>query len=546
MLMFGGVDESGNYLNDTWSLANATGSFSATWSRLDPSGEPPVARGGQAAGFDSTQGRMTIFGGGDASGVLNRGGEASGVLNNSWVLHAPGISGLACSAIEGQGDITVRHEGITERLDDVVLTCTGGTPTPQGKPIPEYTLIYTLNTDITSRRLSETADLSEALLIIDDAFPANPVPSSAVPAPNAPPQILCTPLGSPCSEIGTGGTPSPYQTQPNIFVGSQTGPDSLEWKIPIDPPGVNLTRTMRLTNVRANASKLAIGTEYYPSFELAKVGVQGSPPVLLANAQSVHVGLSAGATMATAISAGSISQCEPHNAALLGGSGAAAFDFSIQVQQLQQQGDSYAFEYRNYGTALFGSEFPPALSEQNVPGSFYGTETGFYSPSLFTTAPALGLGDFGTRIRVSLGPVSAGAHLFVPTTIPLTGSAIGFPPTGQLQLVQADSSGKSAPGYEPVASTATIGTTPVAQASRSGSTAFAIYEVINVQPGIQQAVIPVAVAFTNKPATGIVLATTSLAPLGIVETADETSPIPRFTNLATAQEGYNITTCPAQ
>ncbi len=59
------------------------------------------------------------------------------------------------------------------------------------------------------------------------------------------------------------------------------------------------------------------------------------------------------------------------------------------------------------------------------------------------------------------------------------------------------------------------------------------------------ATIPVAVAFTNKPAIGEVMATTTLAPLDAVVTANETSHIPRFTNISTAQPAYSITSCPA-
>jgi hypothetical protein len=190
--------------------------------------------------------------------------------------------------------------------------------------------------------------------------------------------------------------------------------------------------------------------------------------------------------------------------------------------------------------------FPAPLVEQNVPGFFYATETGFYSPSLFTPAPTLGLADFGTRIHVSFGPISAGTHLFVPTTITLEGEYGEGTLQGQLQLVQANDNGKSAPGYEPVASTAMIGSTPVAKASLSGSTAYATYEVIYADPSVQEtAIIPVAVAFTTKPALGPVTVSTTLAPLDTIGTADETSPIPRFANFATRETAYSIESCPA-
>ena len=222
MLVFGGQDSAGTYLNDTWSLLSVL-----IWQQLTPSGGPPAARSGNAAVFDSTNQRMTIFGG--TSG--------SGVLSDAWVLAAPASPEFSCSAISGVPNL-VRAEGIAEQVGDVVLNCTGGVPTPSGQPIPQYTLTTTLNTNITSRPVS--GNLSEALAIIDDAFPATPSPPppyTGPAAPGQPSEILCTPLGSTCSETGTGGAPNPYLTQPNVFVGQQTGAATLQWQIPIDPPG---------------------------------------------------------------------------------------------------------------------------------------------------------------------------------------------------------------------------------------------------------------------------------------------------------------------
>jgi hypothetical protein len=523
VLMFGGVDANGNYLNDVWSLV-----ASEFWSPVNSAGGPPPARSGHVAVFDSTNQRMTIFGGADASGVLN----------DVWVLHAPAVSEFLCFATAGLPPF-VRAEGITEQMGDLVLNCTGGTPTPAGKPIPEYTITLTLNTDITSRRLPEAPELSEAVLTIDEPFPAVPSPPLP-PEPFQPPEILCTPPGSTCEEKGTGGTPSPYQTQPNVFVGKQAGVNSIQWKVPIDPTVG--TQVIRMKNVRANVSQLGIASGLIPIQIQATVGIQGAKTVPVGGspltlADSVQGDLASIATSAP------IPQCEPHNAILLGGKGNAAFDFSVQVTEIF----AAAFKFRNYGALLTAPDFSPALVEQNIPGYSYWTETGFYSPSLFTTAPTIGLADFGTRTNVSFGTIQAGTHLFVPTTITLTGEYAEGAPSGQLQLVQADSNGKSAPGYEPVAATATIGGTPVASASLSGSTAYATYEVIYADPSVlETATIPVAVAFTNKPATGEVQATTSLAPLGTITTASETAPIPRFANFATPQLAYSITSCSAQ
>ena len=234
----------------------------------------------------------------------------------------------------------------------------------------------------------------------------------------------------------------------------------------------------------------------------------------------------------------SIAQCAPHNAALLGGGGTSAFDFNIQITE----GNSSAFQERNFGTNL-SSTYPAALAGQNVLGYPYRTETMFYSPSIFTSAPALGLADFGTRILVTFGAPASGTHLFVPTTVDTNAYGENELPA-QLQLVQANQYGNSAPGYIAVPSTATIGTTPVAEATRSGNLAYAVYEVINSNPDVvESATIPVAVAFTNTPPVETVQALTTLAPLGSVTTASQSAAIPRFANLSSPETAYSITAC---
>jgi hypothetical protein len=442
---------------------------------------------------------------------------------------------MTCTATAGIPNLT-RAQGIAEQVGDALVECTGGVPTPQGKPIPEYFVTVTLNTNIANRLMPEAAGLTDALLLIDEPFPAAPVPSYLQPVPSQPPQNLCAPLGSYCAATGTGGTPDPYQTQPNVFLGKLSGTTELYWKIPIDPPGPSFTRVIRLTNVRANVSQLGFPPVLHSTLVQANVALQGYYPL------SLVVAVSPSDPLANVISSASISQCEPHNAVLLGGLGTAAFDFTIQaIEAIAEE-----FKYRNYGTYLSGPVFPPPLVEQNVPYFPFQTETGFYSPSLFTPAATIGLADFGTRILISLGSVSAGTKLFVPTTITLTGEYGEGTPVGQLQLVQANQNGNSEPGYEPVAPTAMVGTTPVAEAYSSGTTVYAVYEVIYADPSVQEtATIPVAVAFTKAPAVGVVNATTTLAPLSSVGTASQSAPIPRFTNLSTPETAYSITSCSA-
>src|SRR5262245_17643988 len=65
--------------------------------------------------------------------------------------------------------LTVRAEGLTEQVGDVVMSCTGGTPTPAGQSVPQVNISVTLSTNITSRLLADP--ITEALLFIDDPQP---------------------------------------------------------------------------------------------------------------------------------------------------------------------------------------------------------------------------------------------------------------------------------------------------------------------------------------------------------------------------------------
>src|SRR3979409_1636983 len=62
----------------------------------------------------------------------------------------------------------VRAEGLTELVGNIVLRCTGGSPTRSGQAIPTATLTIFLNTAVTSRLMGTSAVNSEALLLIDE------------------------------------------------------------------------------------------------------------------------------------------------------------------------------------------------------------------------------------------------------------------------------------------------------------------------------------------------------------------------------------------
>src|SRR5262245_13226162 len=60
---------------------------------------------------------------------------------------------------------TLRAEGLTEFVGDLVLTCTGGTPIAAGVALPKLNIAVFFSTGVTSRVL--VSPWSEALMLID-------------------------------------------------------------------------------------------------------------------------------------------------------------------------------------------------------------------------------------------------------------------------------------------------------------------------------------------------------------------------------------------
>jgi List-Bact-rpt repeat protein len=489
--------------------------------------------------------------GGGFSAVSGAVNFSMGVIGTVATMPIPPV---LCQANAGNPTI-VRAEGITELVGDILLNCSGGTPTPAGQPIPPASLELTFNTTVTSRLLDQSTGLSEAMLMIDEPNPgsAAAVPNNTVVLPPAgsPPQMLCATVAG-CAETGTGGSPSPYQTQPNVFLGQVSG-STITWSnVPIDPPGPGVTHTIRLTNLRANASQLPLSTTLIPTTITATVSDLSlnivSPTQTAAFIQPGMIAIAEPASLA---------QCSSHNATLLGGTGIFGFDVSVLVEE----GFASAFRRRDVGLTADGATAPP-LFAQNVPGFPYNTESDFFVPALFSGSPPAGLADFGTRILLTFNNVGAGVHLFVPVSYPLTSNAgasmpLNPPPpvpagiaTAQIQLVQADQYGNSTlAGYTSVPATATFGGLGVAEVNYVGDTAYAVYEIVNSDPNASEvATIPVAVAFNvsgSLPAAAQVTVNVSEAPAGGplagILVADATASIPRFVNRSTAMMAFSIT-----
>jgi hypothetical protein len=132
MIVFGGIDEGDNPLNDVWALSLAG---TASWTQLSPSGTPPVARADHSAIYDPVADRMIVFGGKALSGPLNDVWAMSLGASPAWTQYAPTGTPPAARYVHRSIYDPVRRRmivfggsGASSDLNDVWSLSLAGTP----------------------------------------------------------------------------------------------------------------------------------------------------------------------------------------------------------------------------------------------------------------------------------------------------------------------------------------------------------------------------------------------------------------------------------
>ncbi len=530
---------------------------------------PPVAANGGTAWF-------TLEGTPDASN-LNV-GPLSGAIT------AP--AALQCTFNAAVTPI-VRAEGLAEQVGDIVLNCTGGTPTAPGQIVPQANLTVFLSTNVTSRITSNP--FTEVLLLIDEPHSAaNPgvplAPCDAAGMNLGICSIFGAPLQSGVGGIGTynpnaggtqpGGAGPPTLARVNVFQGRLTGINQVTFfGVPIDPPGPSNTRIIRITNLRANANQLGVSSTLVPTQIVANISV--NPPNLLPlnNPQQTVAFVSRGLTVSSS-NYGFI-QCQDANGALAENPSSALGTGAQNGQQFTvtfNEGFPSAFKEKNIAVHLANSATGatvnyPADAAQDVPGANYFSETGFlvngtapagsppsgYGPFLpaataFPVTRGLylaGLANAGTRLMINFASIPGGTQLFVPTRVDLTiPAAASNPISGYAVLVSTDANGGGS--YSRTAGNSA----QLAPVTITGGAGAAVYEILYTDPfNLERMQVKVAVAFTgnqpnNLPAPGVQSTVAGgFAPLSNVGTASDTAPIPRFAPSETPVNSYIIRKC---
>lgn len=397
----------------------------------------------------------------------------------------------------------MRSTEITALAGQIIVTCSGGTPTALGTAAPTVDFYLYFNANYTGRT---TGSMNESLLLIDEPAAANRVP--------------CTTDVSLCG--WTGGSKGP-----NVYRGKSLGSNSITFQgIPFDPPGSGPNRVFRFTNIRVDASSLGVSSTMIPNTVDAQIATAGINVVALANSQ---------------LTIGYIQK--PLNTALMNSTADAVLpaykgvELPNCVSATKQRFATLRFS-KNYGTALLprsaatfiDTETSPTPAAQNTLGSLYNSETGFYSPGFPATNNwnKVGLADFGSRIQADFTNLPAGATLYV-STVPVTFTN-GVPaPNGASQL-RARLISSAMGAFAPVTATETLDGIPAAALPITQGSAQAVWEVLQNNPSAMDNVdFPVWISY---PANTVGLGTASVnlhqGPASTVRSSDQTAPLPRF------------------
>lgn len=373
---------------------------------------------------------------------------------------------------------SVSSAGTTELVSDVVLSCTGGTPTVPPAQIPTANITLFFNSAVTSRLI---APASEARL-----------------------------------DYGGG----------NFYDGIVSG-NSITWfGIPIDPPGAGVTRTLRFTNIRLNASGIGVGPNGTPGQLIASISVSGSTSVLISN-PTPTIGFVLPGLVASARNAAS-SKVLTAPATLM--QCATAKGARVATLRYAEQFPT-DFKRRNVATT---PQAPLATADQNVPGMIYNTETGLYD---HTRSALAGLADFGTRIKVVFKKVPAGMSLYVDTGAKNVNGA------DVARLTSSEAGAFSARAADP------NGPPGAAKVALANGTGTAVWEILQSDP-LTLATLDIGVYASYKPKApklGTATANQSYAPIVLplsASTQASTGPIPRFTDTSTATKLFQVKACP--
>jgi len=487
---------------------------------------------------------------------------------------------------------TIRNEGVTEQVGDILIVCTGGTNIPDGDTVPRLNFTVTLTTPVSSPTLKSITGppaqaISDALLLVDE-----PKSGSSL-APGFGPEQASTPCATNAGPAGCSGTNIYKFTSPNgngipvmsssstaavataanVFQGVKGTNTITFYGIPVlAPVSTGVARVFRITNIRTDATGAAAASTVVASVSVSGTNASGliTPLSMTGTVATVQPGLNSTTTTAA-----------PGSAVVCLNTTGAATPAPVLVGSITF-GENFATAFKTRVTAnaaTAGMAQSAATNLQNIPGGAYAggtSEDGMTLTGLEgTTVTTSGLAGFGTRLKAVFAniPVPASGKLFVSATNVINGDAAATPtggigsnatsryavllPLSTTLLETTDSVtagiGATLPTYTGSATVAgaTTGTITVVPITVASGAATAVWEVTNTSGASSENFtfnIYVQYAANSAPTTGTggtapsPTASLSYAPTGTSTAA--LAAVPHFTVLNTATpKVFDLTAC---
>ena len=496
------------------------------------------------------------------------------------------FSTLSCS-VNTTVTPTLRNEGFTEQVGDIVITCTGGAPVPLNQPVPTADITVFFNAPAVTSRLLASNGTSDALLLIDEPQglevgygPSLPQIACGIgnsltgAGPNGCVQSVGTVGGTAGVAVqGTGGTSGIAGA--NVFNGVASGQSVTFFGIPVLPPvTAGISRVFRITNVRVNANGAGGGVAGGPGQVNASISISPFSSLPITNPNPIVAFINP--SLKTAVSgAGSFPQCNATTA------------FSGFLQYTEQF--PTAFKTRVDGQKGAATNNFTNVVTQNTPGLAYNSESGLILNGAGTVGNVnetttggftAGLADYGTRLKAIFSNIPTGVTVYV-STVNVTGNANLFAPvTGAPSATGSPFGTTTASSYAVLLTSETAsdsaGSLPIATATTSfnngsatnsanfvaftsqGLPIVATWEVVNTQPTSNETIsFAVFIGYSNvtqtfppAPTTGAVTMTYAPTPTNGAFSATNggttavNNLIPRFADTSTgASTLFSINQC---
>jgi hypothetical protein len=187
------------------------------------------------------------------------------------------------------------------------------------------------------------------------------------------------------------GTYDGTQGRPNVFQGQLSQNGVTFFSVPVDPPSTGLTRVLRMTNLRINATQNAIGS-----------------PVGASISSTLNVG-EGSATVASVTGSMNFGVRTPNNSSASEGFAVTPCTTSgTQRAGVLRFSELYGGAFARRNAANFvDSNTSPQPVPQNIPGANYGTESGFMPrpDGIHRDFATIGLANAGTRLRAILNNI---------------------------------------------------------------------------------------------------------------------------------------------